>query len=171
MPSLTQVGDNFLNYNKGLSQLELPKLTQVGNYFLICNEGLSQLESPKLTQVGNDFLTYNEGLSQLELPSLTQVGDNFLTHNEGLSQLELPKLIQVGKNFLEDNKKLTVKKIKLKMRSTAMKKKKEIQENNGTITAKDIAQLDKEKNISTSELNIVGRIIKNIAGLFRGHER
>ena len=55
-PQLTQVGDNFLEYNKQLSELNLPQLTQVGDGFLEQNEQLSELNLPQLTQVGDGFL-------------------------------------------------------------------------------------------------------------------
>ena len=53
---LTQVGDNFLELNEQLSELNLPQLTQVGNNFLECNNQLSELNLPQLTQVGHYFL-------------------------------------------------------------------------------------------------------------------
>ncbi|MBF0979620.1 MAG: hypothetical protein HXK66_05635, partial [Clostridiales bacterium] len=64
-PQLTQVGDNFLEYNKQLSELNLPQLTQVGNGFLQWNNQLSELNLPQLTQVGDNFLEYNNQLSEL----------------------------------------------------------------------------------------------------------
>ena len=101
-PQLTQVGDNFLEYNKQLSELNLPQLTQVGNGFLQWNNQLSELNLPQLTQVGDGFLKYNNQLSELNLPQLTQVGHNFLGSNNQLSELNLPQLTQVGDGFLEN---------------------------------------------------------------------
>ena len=75
---LTQVGDNFLEYNKQLSELNLPQLIQVGDGFLEQNEQLSELNLPQLTQVGHNFLQWNNQLSELNLPQLTQVGHYFL---------------------------------------------------------------------------------------------
>ena len=53
---LTQVGDNFLELNEQLSELNLPQLTQVGDRFLQLNNQLSELNLPQLTQVGDRFL-------------------------------------------------------------------------------------------------------------------
>ena len=69
---LTQVGDNFLEYNKQLSELNLPQLIQVGDGFLEQNEQLSELNLPQLTQVGDGFLEENNQLSELNLPQLKQ---------------------------------------------------------------------------------------------------
>ena len=99
---LTQVGDNFLEYNKQLSELNLPQLIQVGDGFLEQNEQLSELNLPQLTQVGHNFLQWNNQLSELNLPQLTQVGDGFLQWNNQLSELNLPQLTQVGHYFLEN---------------------------------------------------------------------
>ena len=107
LPQLTQVGDRFLQLNNQLSELNLPQLTQVGHYFIPCNEQLSKLNLPQLTQVGDRFLQLNNKLSELNLPQLTQVGDGFLEQNEQLSELNLPQLTQVGNCFLEQNNQLS----------------------------------------------------------------
>ena len=106
-PQLTQVGDNFLEYNKQLSELNLPQLIQVGDGFLGSNNQLSELNLPQLTQVGDGFLQLNNQLSELNLPQLTQVGHYFISCNEQLSKLNLPQLTQVGNCFLEQNKQLS----------------------------------------------------------------
>ena len=77
MPSLEQVGDEFLYRNEGLTQLALPNLTQVGDYFLYNNEGLSELVLPNLTQVGDHFLANNEKLIKVELPNLPELEEDF----------------------------------------------------------------------------------------------
>ena len=104
---LTQVGDNFLEYNKQLSELNLPQLIQVGDGFLEQNEQLSELNLPQLTQVGHNFLQWNNQLSELNLPQLTQVGDGFLEQNKQLSELNLPRLTKVGDGFLKENNQLS----------------------------------------------------------------
>ena len=106
-PQLTQVGDNFLEYNKQLSELNLPQLIQVGDGFLEQNEQLSELNLPQLTQVGHNFLQWNNQLSELNLPQLTQVGHYFIPCNEQLSKLNLPQLTQVGDRFLQLNNQLS----------------------------------------------------------------
>ena len=106
-PQLTQVGNNFLESNHQLSELNLPQLTQVDYNFLISNNQLSELNLPQLTQVGDSFLAFNNQLSELNLPQLTQVGNNFLGYNKQLSELNLPQLTQVGYYFLQLNKQLS----------------------------------------------------------------
>ena len=132
---LTTVGHNFLRSNRQLSQLDLPNLTTVGNDFLCYNynENLSELELPSLTTVGNNFLFNNQNISELELPSLTTVGNNFLRNNRNLNELKLPNLTTVGDYFLNNNPKFSSGKI--------------------NIGAQDIAELDKENEITTSEIS------------------
>ena len=107
LPQLTQVGLNFLGSNNQLSELNLPQLTQVGDYFISCNEQLSKLNLPQLTQVGDCFLEQNKQLSELNLPRLTKVGHYFIPCNEQLSKLNLPQLTQVGDGFLKLNEQLS----------------------------------------------------------------
>ena len=140
----------------------MPNLTQVGDDFLYYNKGLTQLEMPNLTQVGDDFLYYNKGLTQLEMPNLTQVGDSFLHYNEGLTQLELPNLPELKEKFSDiiDRNIEVIESQKSK--------------NKGIITAQSIAQLDKDNELTTSEISIAHRIIEKIRGLLKkkdDHER
>ena len=99
---LTQVGDNFLEYNKQLSELNLPQLIQVGDGFLEQNEQLSELNLPQLTQVGHNFLQWNNQLSELNLPQLTQVGHYFLENLSAavkqLVKIEREKGIKINLN-------------------------------------------------------------------------
>ena len=107
LPQLIQVGDGFLEQNEQLSELNLPQLIKVGDVFLKLNEQLSELNLPQLTQVGHNFLGCNNQLSELNLPQLTQVGHYFIPWNEQLSKLNLPQLTQVGESFLEQNNQLS----------------------------------------------------------------
>lgn len=167
IPNLTQVGHGFLYSNEGLTQLEMSNLTEAGNNFLYFNEGLMKLEMPNLTKAGADFLYFNQKLTELEMPNLTEVGDYFLGCNEGLTQLEVPNLTKTGKNFLYFNEGLTElvmpKLIKLKEhfseiidRNISQKSEEKI------ITVQNIAKLDKDSKLTTTELNYACNIIKKI---------
>ena len=163
LPELIETGSGFLFMNEGLTKLELPNLTQVRNNFLVGNEKLTRLELPNLTQVGDRFLNNNKGLTKLELLNLTQVGDKFLLMNEGLTKLEMPELIETGEFFLYENRELTQLKLPNLTRvgenflySNRQKLKVKI------ITPQSIAQLDKDNELTTSEMSSVFRIIKKI---------
>ena len=168
LPNLTQVGNDFISFNQKLTQLELPKLTQVGDSFLYSNEILTHLELPNLTRAGSYFLNKNQELTQLELSNLTQVGDYFLSYNQELTQLELPKLIQAGDYFLNSNQELTRLEVpnlpELKERFSDiidgnMKVIETQKLTNGVkITSQNIAQLDKENELTTSEISMVYKI-------------
>jgi hypothetical protein len=169
--NITNIADYFLSYNKELTELELPNLTEVGCRFLMCNKRLTKLELPKLKVSGGDFLAYNQGLTELELPNLTEVGENFLENNQGLTKLELPNLTEAGYGFLRYNEELT----QLELPNAREKIKKRLgdiidrnmraqeSKNKEIITAKDIAQLDKDSELTTSEISLAcGTIEKNI---------
>ena len=166
LPNLTQVGDDFLYENIRLTKLEMPELKETGNCFLYRNEGLTQLELPKLTRVGDCFLSGNEEITKLELPNLTQVGDDFLYENIRLTKLELLRLTQVGDDFLYLNEMLI--KLKVPKLPGLRKQFSEIiyrnalrESGNRIITPQSIAQLDKDNELTTSEMSSVSGIIKD----------
>ena len=166
MPELKETGNCFLYRNEGLTQLELPKLTRVGDCFLSGNEEITKLELPNLTQVGDRFLYCNKGLTKLELPNLTQVGDWFLYWNKGLTKLELLRLTQVGDDFLYLNEmliKLEVPKLPglRKQFSEIIYRNASRESGNRIITPQSIAQLDKDNELTTSEMSSVSGIIKD----------
>ena len=144
--NITNIGDNFLVYNESLTQLELPNLTQVGDEFLYAHTNLSHLELPNLTQVGDNFLYYNKNLSHLELPNLTQVGDLFLVKNKNLSHLELPMLPEIERKF-----------------SDIIQKNKRIQRDGNIrrITPKNIAELDRKEELTTSDIIAARNILED----------
>ena len=119
-------------------------------------------ENKNITKIRGNFLHSNKGLTQLEMPNLTQVGDSFLHYNEGLTQLELPNLPELKEKFSDiiDRNIEVIESQKSK--------------NKGIITAQSIAQLDKDNELTTSEISIAHRIIEKIRGLLKkkdDHER
>ena len=105
--NLTECGDNFLCYNKVLTDLTLPNLTKCGWGFLGYNEALTNLILPNLTESGGSFLCFNKALTNLNLPKLTRCQYMFLYNNEALKNLSLPNLTVCGWDFLYSNKDLT----------------------------------------------------------------
>ena len=77
------------------------------------------------------------------MPNLTHVGDWFLYYNKNLSHLELPMLPEIERKF-----------------SDIIQKNKRIQRDN--ITPKDIAELDRNEGISTSDTIAACNILNNI---------
>ncbi len=175
MPKLTETGDNFLYDNKELVQLEMPNLIQIGNNFLYSNNRLTKLEMPKLTETGNDFLYENKELVQLEMPNLTRVGDDFLFCNNGLTKLEMPKLTQVGDFFLFCNAGLAQLEmsnlLKVKEDSSTTIDGNILQKlKNKIITSQNIAQLDKNSKLTTTEVNLAHKIIGKIRTMFKNKD-
>lgn len=168
---LEQCGNNFLKYNTAMSKLILPKLTECGDDFLRdnnkdngdelmlnCNsDGLTELYLPSLKKCGNNFLKSNTELAKLVLPKLEQCGDNFLLWNAVLRKLELPMLKQCGDNFLLYNTKISDLYVpKLEKYGNGF-----LKYNKNKIHSSDIARLDKDNEITTSEINYAGRIIES----------
>ena len=105
-PNLEYIGDDFLICNKELKRFEAPNLTHVGKYFLCVNEQLSEFNAPNLEYIGDDFLSCNKELKRFEAPNLTHVGKYFLYDNEQLSEFNAPNLKYIGDNCLKCNKEL-----------------------------------------------------------------
>ena len=96
-----------------------PQLTQVGDNFLEDNNQLSELNLPQLTQVGDGFLGSNNQLSELNLPQLTQVGDGFLENLSAavkqLAKIEGEKGIEINLNTEKTSLQQKVKELSLKI--------------------------------------------------------
>lgn len=190
LPNLKKIGDKFLYSNKELEQLELSELEYAGRCFLNGNIRLRKLNLPKLKGIADDFLINNEGLRQLDLPSVVEVGDNFLFNNKELRQLNLPKLECVGRNFLYINRKLNKLEVpnlekvahngfdsflyhNIRFNSEKIIKKNKlnkIDDSKSTIDEKNIAELDKETGITTSEISWGKRVIEKIKSIFNVKE-
>lgn len=127
--NIENIGDNFLENNRTLKELELPNLQTVGNLFLYSNRVLKTINVPNLKVIKNGFLLFNQNLKSFNAPSLEEIGDsflssnlmiknldfpqiktiknNFMTENELMESFSAPKLISIGHSFCENNKKLT----------------------------------------------------------------
>ena len=169
LQNLKQVGDRFLYRNKKLTEVELPNLEQVGRDFLRDNEGLVELKCPQLEKIRGNFLIYNKGLTELEAPKLKEAGDAFLYSNEKLTKVELPNLEQAGRCFLNNNKELTELNLpKMPELIDAFSSivnsntKKQKCKKPKTVTSQDIAKLDKDNKLTTTEESWARKIIERL---------
>jgi len=105
--NITEIDDNFLQYNEKLSELDLFSLKRVRNWFLKYNKELTKLNLPKLENAGDYFLNFNKKLNELNLPNIIITGNEFLYDNQELTILNLPKLENAGDYFLNNNEKIT----------------------------------------------------------------
>jgi len=179
MPNVTKVGDNFLSSNEHIVQVNFPRLIEVGNSFLfwsqttelnmpnvikvgndflMWNRSIVKLDMPNLTEVDDNFLHMNDSITELNVPKLTKVGDDFLFWNKSITKLNMPNLMQAGRNFLKNNKSLEKLKTIMKMK----KLKSNTMSNKAKISHSDIAHIDKEAKLTTSEVSAVGRFLTKI---------
>ena len=84
------------------------------------------------------FKKYNIKLTELDLPKVTKIMDYGLTGYQGLTKLSLPKVKEIGTDFLKFNPEVS-----LKIPSKSQKK----------ILSADIAELDKEEGLTTTEIS------------------
>ena len=107
---VTSIGDYFLNYNKGLTSIDLPNVTSIGNEFLYYNQLLTSINIPNATSIGNYFLRCNQVLTSIDLPNVTSIGNEFLRCNQVLTSINLPNVTSIDDYyFLSHNPKLANK--------------------------------------------------------------
>ena len=104
--NLTNLGDNFLEYNEQLSKFEAPNLTEIGDGFLGYNEQLSEFNVPNVTSIGEFCLANNKELKKFEAPNVKIIKDGFLLSNNKLSKFEVPNVTCIGNSVLMFNKDL-----------------------------------------------------------------
>ena len=100
-----KIGNNFLKNNNSLRELNMPLVQEIGDNFLGGNNDLTELNMPLVQKIGDDFLSSNCGLTELNMPLVQKIGDSFLNWNHNLTELNMPQIEEVGKNFLSSNKK------------------------------------------------------------------
>ena len=108
------------------------------------------MEKNSWNYVEDFFLNRNKVLKRLELPNLAQAGDGCLKDNKELIQIEIPKLPELKEKLLyiiDENKKV------MEAQNQSQKV---------IITSQDIAQLDKNNKLTTSEVSIIDKIINKI---------
>lgn len=101
---------------------------------------ITRYENQYLREVGSWFLENNQALTQISLPQLQKVGDGFLFGNQVLTDVNLPQIPE-----LEGRLK------KIAARNQITKKE---------IAPTDIAILDKESELTTSEIESAQKIIE-----------
>ena len=181
LPELQRAGSNFLYSNIALTKLDLPKLQKAEYCFLYNNLALTEMNLPKLQQVGNRVLYNNIALTKLNLPELQIVGDFFLRKNTAVTELNLPELQKVGSYFLYNNTALTELNLpelqkagcaflfaNAALRVINLPKNPELKEELESLIAirtnmapQDIARLDKESELTTSEIKSARDVIQN----------
>ena len=101
--NVKEIGDNFLDLNKTLNNIELPNVETIGNDFLCNNRGLVSLSLPNVERVGKNFVYWNGDITSLSLPKAEEIGRDFLYWNTNLSSISLPNVKKIGSNFLHWN--------------------------------------------------------------------
>ena len=102
---------------------------------------------PKLAQVGRSFLVNNRQIETIRLPQLEKVKEYFLEGSETLSEINIPHISKLQWLFSNNFHMIS------QIRKNEKAKK---------IDARQLAHLDKENEMTTSEVSWGGRIIERI---------
>ena len=103
LPSITEIGHNFVRHNQTLKTINLPNVTEIGHNFLEYNEALESINLPTVTKIGHNFLEHNKALKSINLPNVTEIGHNFVRHNQILKTINLPNVEKISYSFLARN--------------------------------------------------------------------
>ena len=191
LPNVQEIGDNFLYKNIDLRQVNFPNVWKIGDGFVGLNEIISQVEMPKVRELGHGFLFCNLDLRRLTLPHLEKFGVSFLEANIDLDYLVIPKLQKMigftnsHSNSLADalleirymgklRGKVKPEDVNYKFlynnkwfKKMGFQNAEEIinffSKNKGQISTKDIAQLEKQADLTTTEVEQASTIIEKIA--------
>lgn len=148
-PSLEYAGDNFFYNNKGMTLLNQPKLKEAGNRFCNNNECMKKLNQPLLTKVKNYFFYMNNSLTEFNGPELKEIGIDFFKNNSSIRICNIPNKKEEERNLLERSERA------------------ERRKNKSSITAEDIATLDKDAKVAESEIGFARKVIDKIRNIFR----
>ena len=178
VPNVEKIGNYVLGSNKGLLELDIPNVEDIGREFLENNVRLNKMIAPKLKTIGFNSLCENNRLVELDWHNIERIGYDVLRYNYCLTKLNVPQLKSFEGGFLEFNNTLTYlnapKSLKLRMKFSRIirKNKRELKkENRRKINSKDIAQLDRENELTTNEVNFAYRIFNRIRNVFRREDR
>lgn len=178
VPNVEKIGDYVLCSNKELLELDIPNVEDIGREFLENNARLKKLIAPKLKTIGFKSLYVNNGLVELDWPNIERIGCAVLRYNYCLKKLNVPKLKSFEGWVLEFNETLTYlnapksPKFRMKFSRIIRKNKRKLKkENRRKINSKDIAQLDRENELTTSEVNFADRIFNRMRNVFRREDR
>lgn len=178
LPSLRETGDDFFGNNKKIREINLPHLIKVGRGFLNCIDEIYEIYLPHLTKVNDGFFRHNKQIGEINLPHLTEAGEDFLYNNNVISKVNLPELKEVGDCFLYNNKEIreiyvpNLIKVGYEYLSNNHSVKKlvsNIIKNNkhkNKIQPKDIVELDKENQLTTTEISFGRKFIESIKNMF-----
>lgn len=162
LPNLKFAGNYFISNNQCVEKVEMPNLEKVRHNFLESNKKLEDLKLPCLKKVGDFFVRENESIKKVDMPNLEETGDDFLSKNNSIEYLELPELKKAGSGFLNSNEVIErIETPKLKSNDGINSLKEKIK--NRCVTSKKIAELDKENNITTSEINSARESINELS--------
>ena len=163
LPSLKKAGDKFLGKNVRIFSLNLPNLEVIGEAFLVENSKLEELKLPKAKKIGNHFMIMNTQISNFEAPNLEEVGDYFLYGNMELRRIVLPQLISAGNSFLYYNESLEeIDLPRLREIGSVGNAKILAYQSAKPVEASDIAKLDKDSEITESEVTSSRRLLGKI---------
>ena len=181
-PNLETCGMNFIAWNQELERLDLPKCKTINKFFNIKEEWKYTID---LAKKEFDAGRYLEGITSMVLSPLQVLMEAtlhnlssliapplFLETNQKIKSIKLPKTltsILIRRNIRKRNLNCEVELIddqKQRNKKRNIKKPKLLSQK--LIGSKQIAELDSDQKLTSSEVNKGKRIIDRVVEIFKG---
>lgn len=134
--------DNFCKYNSSLVEFNAPQLKRMGDDCFYNNRIMTEFNAPQLERMGDGCFYNNEAMTEFNAPQLKRMGDGCFTWNKTMTEFNAPKIKHIGERCFCSNKMI---------KCTAKK-----------INSKQIAYLDKENELTVSDISWGARIIERM---------
>ena len=108
----------------------------------ICGGQIKSLELPNVKKIGKDFLQNNAILKTLRIPKVEKIGTGFLQNNKSLEILEMPKKLK--EEYRKNSFLMLLHRNKQRILGELV------------VNPSDIASLDKDQELTGSEINSAG---------------
>lgn len=187
LPNAEEIGNSFVLVNKKINKMNMPKVKKIGTFFMMNNEDLEVFDAPCVEIIKNDCLTGNRKIKVMNMPIVKEIGDGFLAYNENITVVDLQNLEKLGERFMfennsvkivnmpkgkfigkrcfEDNETLVEFNFNGEFEEDADRKRINdiINKNRRKIGVREIAELEKETKLTTSETIEGQEIIEGIS--------
>ena len=184
-PNLVKISSHFFDSNEIAKSVYLPKVKIIGDCFLQNNIYIEKVDMPEVTDIKELFMGTNVIATEVNMPKVENIGEGFMISNTQMKIVNMGSVKSVNGQFLPAANEIEVMNMPklrnapadLKRRVSEAKKKEFTTVINtipmlfSKISSKDIAELDKESEISRTEVRTSKNLLKKLIELCQSKTR
>lgn len=184
-PNLIKISSHFFANNEIAKVIRLPKAKVLGECFMQNNLYAEKIDLPEVTNIRNLFMSTNVIATEVNMPKVENIDDGFMLSNTEMKIVNMQSVKKIMGKFLPEAKaievmnmpKLKNASLDVKRRVTTTKKKEFMTVINtiplmlSKISAKDLAELDKESKISSTEVRMSRNVFKKLIDMCKSKTR